>query len=268
MKKNICPICSSISRESFAATVLQKYEAAFYCCPTCGFLWVQEPHWQEEAYSSAIASTDTGLVSRNIAIAAKLAAMLYFLMDERGSGRYVDVAGGYGMLTRLMRDYGFDFYWADKYCQNLMARGFEYIPEMGKCTAVTAIEVLEHVEDPVGFVDDALKYGQADTLIFTTELYEGNPPLPDQWWYYSMETGQHVSFFQRRTLDTLAGRLGLHLTTNGWLHIVSRKKFNEQLFKICSGRLSNLTTRWVRKQLAGKMIRDHKALVQQLSNKL
>ena len=38
---------------------------------------------------------------------------------------YLDVDGGYGMLTRLMRDYGFHFYWTDPYCQNILARGFE-----------------------------------------------------------------------------------------------------------------------------------------------
>ena len=66
---------------------------------------------------------DTGLVMRNLDIAKKLATLLYFGFDPRA--RYVDVAGGYGMLTRLMRDDGFDFHWDDKFCANLLARGFE-----------------------------------------------------------------------------------------------------------------------------------------------
>jgi hypothetical protein len=46
---------------------------------------------------------------RNISIAKKLAGILYFMDKRRGRGKYLDVAGGHGMLTRIMRDYGFDF---------------------------------------------------------------------------------------------------------------------------------------------------------------
>jgi len=40
----------------------------------------------------------------------------------------------------------------------------------------------------------------ATNNIFTTELFEGTPPAPSHWWYYSFETGQHIAFFQRRAL--------------------------------------------------------------------
>lgn len=98
----------------FSAQVLGKYPADFERCASCGFLRIVNPHWLEEAYSGAIAATDTGLVARNIDVARKLAVFLYFVLPGRGAGRFLDVAGGYGMLTRLMRDYGFDFYWSDK----------------------------------------------------------------------------------------------------------------------------------------------------------
>lgn len=259
-----CKICGSPLSHAFKTLVLGKHEATYNFCEACGFLCAQEPHWLEEAYSSAIASTDTGLVSRNVAIANKLAVVLYFLFGDRGAGRYVDVAGGYGMLTRLMRDYGFDFYWTDKYCQNLMARGFDYFPEMGDCRAVTAFEVLEHTEDPINFVEEALKYGQTDTLIFTTDLYEGKPLSPDQWWYYSFETGQHIAFFQRRTLQVLANKVGLNFSSNGWLHIISKNKINKVLLKTHTGRLSFFTLRWIRRHLASRTMSDHNALVDQL----
>ncbi len=262
-----CKICGSLLSYAFKALVLDKHEATYNYCEDCGFLCAENPHWLEEAYSSAIASTDTGLVARNIDIANKLAIILYSLMGERGDGHYVDVAGGYGMLTRLMRDYGFDYYWSDKYCQNLMAIGFNYSQNMGSCRAVTAFEVLEHTEDPVKFVEDALKYGQTDTFIFTTELFEGNPPLPDQWWYYSFETGQHIAFFQRRTLQIIANRMGLNFSSNGFMHIFSKNKINETLLNIYTGRLSFLKARWVRTNLATRTMGDHITLVEQLNRK-
>lgn len=256
-----CKICGAPMAFAFAARVLGKYEARYYSCETCGFLSAREPHWLSEAYSRAIASTDTGMVARNIATARKLAAVLYFLRGERGAGRYVDVAGGYGLLTRLMRDYGFDFYWSDKYCENLAACGFEYTPARGPCSAVTAFEVLEHTEDPVDFVREAMKCAQAKAFICTTELFEGGPPPPGQWMYYSFGTGQHISFFQRRTLDALAGKLGLTVSSTGWLHILAKDRVGEIGLRLCAGRLNALAVRWLRKNLATRITSDHDMLL-------
>jgi hypothetical protein len=50
----------------------------------------------------------------------------------------VDCAGGYGILTRLLRDIGVDALWSDPFCQNLMALGFEHSNEPAEL--VTAFE--------------------------------------------------------------------------------------------------------------------------------
>lgn len=258
-----CPICNSHLSPAFTTTVLGRHEAAYAYCSMCGYLCARNPHWLEEAYSSdAIASTDTGLISRNITTAAKIAAVLFFVMGGRRNERYLDVAGGYGILTRLMRDYGFDFYWSDKYCRNLLARGFEYRSEMGKCRAVTAIEVLEHTEDPVTFVQGALEQGQANTLIFTTELFEGDPPRPDDWRYYSFETGKHISFFQHKTLAALARRVGLSHATAGEIHVFSKQNVSEFLLNICTSRPGTRFARFLLPRVLGsRIMSDHNDLV-------
>lgn len=68
-----CKICDSPLTQAFKTLVLGKHEATYNYCEECGFLSAENPHWLEEAYSSAIASTDTGLVARNVAIANQLA---------------------------------------------------------------------------------------------------------------------------------------------------------------------------------------------------
>lgn len=196
---------AGMMRPCFQATVLRKYTAQYEVCGACGYLRAHEPHWLKEAYSSAVTAADTGLVARNIALAGKVAGVLYWALGERGQGRYLDAAGGYGMLTRLMRDWGFDFYWADEYCENLLARGFEYGERQRGCRAVTAMEVMEHLTDPLAFVDEVLRWAEAGTLIFT---YEGQVPGQD-WWYYAFPTGQHIGFFTKASIKKMGERLGL-----------------------------------------------------------
>jgi hypothetical protein len=254
---SFCPICSAGMRQAFEAQVLFKYSALYDVCEKCGFLRAQQPHWLEEAYSSAIASADTGLVMRNVSLAFKVASTLYWVFGERGDGQYHDSAGGYGILTRIMRDLGFNFYWSDAYCENLMARGFEYSPAVGDCEAVTAMEVMEHLTDPLTYVENTLKESGADSLIFTTELYEGAPPTAD-WWYYAFSTGQHIGFFRQSTLEILGRRLGLQFISANGLHILSRRQLSESKFFWASRPwVSKGSAVFIRRRFGSKTMSDH-----------
>lgn len=260
----VCSICSSPMDVCFTAKVVRKYTAEYKVCNNCGFLAVQEPHWFEEAYSRAIASADTGLVMRNVSLASKVAGVLYWIMGERSEGRYVDVAGGYGLFTRLMRDLGFDFYWADKYCENIISPGFEYQHEMGPCKAVTAFEVLEHITDPASFIKETFSVFGAQVLLFSTELYEGAPPRPGDWPYYAFATGQHVTFYQRRTLEILGTKLGFHFASANGLHIFSRAHINEQLLRVVTGWPSSLAALWIRFNMGSKTVSDHNLMIKRI----
>ena len=262
-----CCICDSKLVPAFTAIVLGRHKATYAHCRSCGFLCAQQPNWLEDAYSSAISSLDTGLVWRNIVVSQKLSAVLFFLFGERGNGRYLDIAGGCGMLTRLMRDNGFDFFWADRYSGNLLACGFEYISEMGACRAVTAIEVLEHTEDPIKFIRDALELGQTDTLIFTTELFEGDPPLPDQWPYYLFEAGQHIAFFQQKTLAAIADRLGLRLASAAGLHVLTKQKVNSLILHLCTSRLGAMSIRLIQEKLGSRTVSDRDLILERFCRK-
>lgn len=260
-----CPICAMRMEFCFIAKVLRKYSGQFEVCNNCGFLRAHAPYWLDEAYSQAITAADTGLLMRNITLAWKLCAVLYWILNERGEGVYLDAAGGYGLLTRLMRDFGFDFHWSDKYCQNFAAVGFEYKPSKGPCRGVTAMEVFEHLTDPVAFIKETLEFSGAQTLIFTTELYEGAPPRPEVWWYYTFSTGQHIGFFQRRTLAMLGQKLGLHFASANGLHIFSKEAINERLLRVVTSRFVSFLAPWlVRRRLGSKTINDHLSLLQRI----
>jgi hypothetical protein len=163
------------------------------------------------------------------------------------------------MLTRLMRDHGFDFYWADKHAPNLLARGFDYQTGSGPCRAVTAIEVMEHLEDPVDFVSGALEQTGAEAFVFTTELFAGAPPPPGGWWYYAFEAGQHISFFQGRTLEALGRRLGLKFASGGGLHVFSRRAIRSGALSVWAKLSPFIAPVLARRQ--GLTMQDHEALI-------
>jgi hypothetical protein len=230
-----CTLCGCETRLSHRAKVLSKYEVAYLYCSQCGLLQTEEPHWLDEAYSDAIALSDTGLLTRNIAVAMRLTALLT-LGFPRGV-RCVDAGGGYGVLTRLMRDIGFDFYWTDPFCENLFAKGFEADRAGGSFAVVTAFEVMEHLHDPIAFIRQALAKYDGAAFAFSTQLFDGSPP-PLDWPYYSFETGQHVSFYQRRTLRHVANALGMQHFSSGHFHLFTARSLSPALFRISTSRMA------------------------------
>jgi hypothetical protein len=161
-----------------------------------------------------------------------------------------------------MRDVGYSFYWFDRYCENVLAKGFEFSRESLGCKTITAMEVLEHVSDPVNFIEESLSFASAEMLIFTTELYEGPPPTPGDWWYYTFETGQHISFYQRRTFEAIASRLGLKFASSRGIHILSRRSVSESWLRLATHPvLSRLGEIWVRRRLGSKTMADHNLML-------
>lgn len=223
LNKN-CSVCSSPMKPLFKATVLKKYEIKYFVCDNCGYICTEDPYWLNEAYSSAIAKTDIGLVSRNVHNAERLSRILSILYPSF-KNKILDFGGGYGMLCRLMRDNGFDCYWTDKYCKNLFAQHFEGREE--RYPVVTAFELMEHTINPLEQVRDIIRMYTPEMFIFSTEIYNQRiPPSPD-WWYYAFETGQHIAFFQPRTLAVIAQSCGMnYMQLSKDLHIFSKTDIN------------------------------------------
>jgi hypothetical protein len=252
-----CPICTASMSPAFSAKLLRRYSVQYFSCHRCGLLQTEKPYWLAEAYTNAIDEIDTGLVERCLSNRDSIVPIIHRLIGD--DARLVDVGGGYGLLTRLLRDRGFDCYTFDRYCENVLARGFEPAPGF-RADSLLAFEVLEHVEDPSTFLADAFASYGCQTIIFSTTVFDGTIP-PIDWWYYSLDSGQHITFYQRRSLAHLAGKLGCsYLWLGGDLHLISARAMRpiDQVL-LTNRRIFSLYRRVVRytRRVPAKTWQDH-----------
>ena len=217
-------ITGGATRYLFTAKVLEKYDVKYYQCVETGFIQTEDPYWLDEAYSSAIASLDLGLLMRNENMVKEVTRIISSTFNP--DARFLDYAGGYGIFTRLMRDRGFDFYHTDKYCQNIFALQFSLEDTKPKFELLTAFEVFEHLVDPIEELKYLLTY--SDNVLFSTELIPMDTELtPSGWWYFVPEIGQHISFYTKESLKVLANKVGCNLYTNGSnLHLITRQELH------------------------------------------
>lgn len=217
--------------------VLGAFPATLIACQQCGHEWFESPRqWLEKAYSSPIANTDTGIVARSLGSRKIISSFLGFSND---GGKILDWGGGSGLLSRLLRDDGHNCYSFEPYTEPVLLSGFTFrsqkqAMEQGPYRAIIAIEVVEHLVSPKEFFGDALTV--TDTLIFSTEIVD-RAKYGSDWWYYSRETGQHISFYTCKSLAFLAVLCGCQYAssrTKG-LHIITRNPVDLQLFKLLAG---------------------------------
>lgn len=228
------------------ARLIQKHIVKYFRCATCGFIQTEPPYWLEEAYSSAIAKQDVGVLNRNLVNREITAAVLNLLHPE--VERSLDFGGGHGIFVRLMRDKGFNFHWYDLHATNDYARGFE--SEHDKTyDFLTAFEVLEHLVDPI--VELSLMMSLSRNVFVSTALLPEPAPKILNWWYYVPSSGQHVSFYSLASLRVLARRFGRNLLSHGPYHLFTaapENKRNNLAFRVAVNLRTSQVINTIRKR--------------------
>ena len=262
-----CPISGDEMDFIFQKKVLGNYEVKYYKCLKCGLIQTEKAYWLDKAYENAITALDLGLASRNYFNRLRLEPLLWYLFDRKS--KYVDIGGGYGLLTRLMRDIGFDFLSYDIYCENIFAKSYE--PGAGqKFDALFAFEVFEHIEEPLIFLKENLENYGAKTMVFSTLTFKETIPAED-WWYYSFDIGQHVSLYQEQSIHEMANKVGLtYYPLSNDLHIITDRKINPLFLFLYRNKTLNkvlrLFTRFLRRKesLLNSDYENQKRILQQL----
>ena len=225
-----CKVCSQNAELFSEGIILEKHRIKYYKCNNCGFIQTEEPYWLDESYSDAINRSDIGYVTRNL-LYSKFTKLIIFAFFN-SKRKFVDYGSGYGLFVRLMRDYGLNYYWEDKYCENIFAKDFVADESKEKSyELLSAFEVFEHVLNPLQDINEMLKF--SDSIFFSTYLIPNSYPKPGEWWYYALDTGQHISFYSLRTMQYIAKANDLNFYTNGRnLHLLTKKKVSALLFKL------------------------------------
>ncbi|AQG81685.1 hypothetical protein AWR27_21685 [Spirosoma montaniterrae] len=236
----------------------------YYQCSRCDFIYTETPYWLAEAYDSVITRLDVGLVYRNEQMAGLTQAVITTWFDKYA--QFIDYGGGYGLLVRMMRDRGYDFYRQDAFCANLFAESFD-ITEVAPFRAelLTAFEVLEHLPDPVAEIEKMLAL--SDTILLSTIVQPAPTVTPNSWWYFIPDTGQHVSIYSKRSLQLLAERFNLRYYGGMQdVHLLSRKPITHSLFRfITRPRITRLVNQFI-PQPSSRLLADFNQIARQLPN--
>jgi hypothetical protein len=254
-EQSACRVCGAESLYLWNGRLLDL-SIRYMQCPKCGYVQTEQPYWLDRAYARSMNDSDTGIMARNLTNLHVVFATLFALRELRG--RVVDYAGGYGILTRLLRDYGIEALWSDGFSSNLLARGFEHNGE--PAALVTAFEAFEHFVDPGIELDKML--ATAPNVLLSTSIIPDPVPRPDEWWYYGSEHGQHIGFFKVSTLRKLAESRGRHLISDGLTyHLITKTKFDQRIwyFFMKAKRLLRIVAR---KRLKSKTWEDHLRMVE------
>ena len=219
-----CPICGSTTSEILSYDLEGGKRANLVKCASCRFTFVSEPFWLAASFSSALNRMDVGSVDRSLLVADFVHGLLG-RRSPRASWSVLDIGGGDGLVTRVLRDRGVDCRWVDPYCEPVYYVGPKVRPEDHFDLAVMS-EVALHLPDPVGTFDGLLR--QADRVLFTAVV----PPdtVPQDWWYLMPSTGQHIAFYPTSAIAAMAERLGVEWCSDGkFFHLLSRKKIDHAL---------------------------------------
>jgi|TARA_B100000809_G_scaffold52083_1_gene47328 hypothetical protein len=246
MLSTVCRVCKMQAEDLFSTVVLGKYSVTYCKCSQCGYVQTEEPYWLDEAYNNPINDSDTGMIMRNLWLKNIAVTLIYFLFDKKR--KFLDYGGGYGVFVRLMRDVGFDFYWQDKHTENLFAQGFEFSEsDNTNVELLTCFEAFEHFADPLAELEKLLTISR--NILLSTEFIPEPTPLPDDWWYYSTEHGQHIGFFQKKTFEFLAKKYNLFFYTNGQnIHLFTEIKLLPTSFKFMT-KVSKFITPLIQKRM-------------------
>ncbi|MBK9130177.1 MAG: class I SAM-dependent methyltransferase [Gammaproteobacteria bacterium] len=184
----------------------------YYRCESCGYChapqfrdWRPEDY-RERIYNERYIEVDPDYVEKRPATAA--AGLIQTFGTVAASIRHLDYGSGSGVLSRMLREAGWDSTAYDPYADPDSA-----LDNPGRFDLITAYEIFEHVADVNRLMADISSLLAEDGVLILSTLLSDGFIAPHQritWWYASPRNG-HISLFSKQSLAILAGRYGFHM---------------------------------------------------------
>jgi 2-polyprenyl-3-methyl-5-hydroxy-6-metoxy-1,4-benzoquinol methylase len=208
--------------------------AAIYRCTRCGFMQCSEIEGVASAYQELEDPVyEAGRKERALQSRAILSRLLAVTGLGARKRRLLDIGAGSGILVEAATELGIDAEGIEpsRWLQSAATRQgcnvhLGTLPHpalIGKFDFVTMVDVIEHVDDPVGFVRAAaiLLRGDGALLVVTPDAGSIAARMMGwHWWHYR---AAHVGYFNRRNLElclTKAGLTPIAFSRPGWVFSV------------------------------------------------
>ena len=223
-----CLVCGSDRRE-FPFPLHDPYSIAR--CTTCGFYYLypriiegamQEAYRQPSYYEGgACGYADTSYATQEFALRATFKRLLHNLAERRlTGGALLEIGCGYGYLLDEARSY-FDRRVGTEFSvegaeiaratgAEVFVGGIEQISVERKFDCIVAIQVIEHVYQPMPFVKQLMRRAQpgGHIVVATPDIGGVLRKVMGRHWP-SFKVPEHVGYFDFRTLRQVMEMAGL-----------------------------------------------------------
>jgi SAM-dependent methyltransferase len=175
---------------------------------------VPRPTWLDEAYREEGVpqawNPDRGRWRRNFSVYCYLVALHRAGVWEPVP-QLLDYGGGYGLLTQLLLDAGYDAWQTDPYVPRPFLANHRFLADLDAVPdrsfdGILSFEVFEHLTDPMKIGRQFRRLLRpTGTVVLSTGVYEPGRHGPD--WAYLDGLEQHITFWSRAALSHFAGSL-------------------------------------------------------------
>ena len=204
---------------------LSAIPVSYRLCTQCQFVFTDffegfsDVQWQRYIYNEDYIKVDPEYLSVRPSQNANDISTL--LQGKKDSILGLDYGGGNGMTSSLLRESGWAFDTYDPFGHT------DISPDrIGRYNFCSAIEVFEHLPDPVGTLRDVTEKVSAGALIILigTQVLDGKISNESRlsWWYAAPRNG-HVSIYSKKSLQILGAAFGLTYSCfRGYPHLLTR----------------------------------------------
>ncbi len=218
MNQQPCPVCASMSTALDVVDFNKSCEEPrgkylplsgipiyYFLCDNCDFCFSPEicawsiNDFETKIYNNDYVMVDPDYVDNRPRQNAEYLVNMF--SNQKAAIRHLDYGGGEGMLSRLLREQGFDSTSYDPFVDKHITN-----EELGKFNLITAFEVFEHVPSVNELKKQLVSLLSDDGIIlFSTLLSDGHIKRHERltWWYASPRNG-HISLYSNKSLSIIA----------------------------------------------------------------